>query len=61
MCHTNMSILEGKKIAIGAAGMLFGAALTLSGVYQQSVIISQMKLVDFHMLRVFLVASGGSA
>ncbi|KAL4794747.1 hypothetical protein BDV19DRAFT_364319 [Aspergillus venezuelensis] len=42
-------------------GTLFGAALTLSGVYQPSTITSQMQLQDFHMLKVFLSASSASA
>ena len=43
------------------AGTLFGSALTASGVYLPSVIISQMELRDFHMLQVFLTASSASA
>ena len=43
------------------AGLIFGAALTASGVYAPSVIISQMQLKDFHMLTVFLCASASSA
>ncbi|EAW12356.1 YeeE/YedE family protein [Aspergillus clavatus NRRL 1] len=42
-------------------GALFGAALTVSGVYLPNTIISQMKLQDFHMLKVFLTASSASA
>ncbi|KAL4903980.1 hypothetical protein BDW74DRAFT_31352 [Aspergillus multicolor] len=42
-------------------GALFGAALTLSGVYLPTTIISQMQLQDFHMLKVFLTASSASA
>ena len=43
------------------AGAVFGAALTASMVYRPSVIISQMQMRDFHMLQVFLTASGTSA
>ncbi|MCJ1392494.1 hypothetical protein MMC18_005361 [Xylographa bjoerkii] len=43
------------------AGALFGAALTASAVYFPAVITSQMYLQDFHMLKVFLVASASSA
>lgn len=43
------------------AGVIFGAALTASRVYVPSVIISQMKLQDFHMMATFLTASAGSA
>jgi len=43
------------------AGLIFGAALTASGVYAPSVIYSQMQLKDFHMLTVFLCASATSA
>lgn len=43
------------------SGALFGAALTAAGVYSPTVIISQMKLESFHMLKVFLSASATSA
>lgn len=39
------------------AGALFGAAFTNSGVASPAVIVSQMRLTDFHMLKVFLGAS----
>ncbi|KAJ6119765.1 hypothetical protein N7523_004045 [Penicillium sp. IBT 18751x] len=42
------------------AGALFGSALTASGVYLPSVILSQMELEDFHMLKVFLTAGSAS-
>ncbi|TVY43263.1 hypothetical protein LSUB1_G000907 [Lachnellula subtilissima] len=48
-------------IAKLAAGTVFGAALTASGVYSPWIIISQMKLEDFHMLQAFLTASAISA
>jgi hypothetical protein len=48
-------------LANGAAGTLFGAALAVSGVYSPAVIVSQMQLADFHMLKVFLGASVSSA
>jgi hypothetical protein len=41
-------------------GAAFGAALTFSGVYTPSVIISQMQLRNFHMLQTFLTASASS-
>jgi hypothetical protein len=41
-------------------GAAFGAALTFSGVYMPSVIISQMQLRNFHMLQTFLTASASS-
>ncbi|KAG2172982.1 hypothetical protein INT44_004723 [Umbelopsis vinacea] len=44
-----------------SAGMVFGAALTLSRVYVPTVIINQLRLRDFHMLEVFLTASASSA
>lgn len=50
-----------KMLATGGAGALFGAALASSGVYLPSVIVSQMQMKDYHMLKVFLVASGSSA
>jgi hypothetical protein len=43
------------------SGALFGAALTVSGVYLPTVIIKQMQLRDFHMLQVFLTATASSA
>lgn len=43
------------------SGALFGAALTASGVYQPSVIISQLSFTNFHMIQVFLTAAAGSA
>jgi uncharacterized membrane protein YedE/YeeE len=44
-----------------AAGAAFGAALTASLVYLPTIIIGQLQLRDFHMLQVFLTASGTSA
>jgi hypothetical protein len=48
-------------ISTGLSGSLFGAALLLSGVYSPTVILSQLDLSDFYMLKVFLTASGSSA
>ncbi|OCK84862.1 hypothetical protein K432DRAFT_400810 [Lepidopterella palustris CBS 459.81] len=45
----------------GTAGLLFGAALASSGVWSPEVIITQMQLQDFHMVKVFLTASAISA
>ena len=42
-------------------GVVFGAALTLSNVFQPSVITSQLRLESFHMLKVFLSATASSA
>jgi hypothetical protein len=42
-------------------GAAFGSALTFSGVWSPSVIISQMQLRNFHMLQAFLGASATSA
>ena len=44
-----------------AAGAIFGAALTAAGVYSPSVIIGQMRLTDFDMMKAFLGASASSA
>jgi len=41
-------------------GAAFGAALTASGVYQPSVILSQLKFENFHMLQTFLTGAAGS-
>lgn len=48
-------------IASSVAGATFGSALTVSGVYLPSVILAQMELRDFHMVKVFLTASSLSA
>ncbi|RMJ25643.1 Pfam:DUF395 [Aspergillus sp. HF37] len=45
----------------GIAGALFGSGLTASGVYFPDVILAQMELRNFHMLKVFLSASCLSA
>lgn len=44
-----------------SAGLFFGASLAASNVYSPSVIINQMRLRDFHMLKVFLTATASSA
>jgi hypothetical protein len=44
-----------------ASGAIFGGALTVAGVFSPSVIIGQMKLEDFHMMKVFIAASASSA
>lgn len=50
------------SLALSAAsGAIFGSALTASGVYAPSVIVSQMGLSNFHMLKSFLAASACSA
>lgn len=50
------------SLALSAAsGAIFGSALTASGVYSPSVIVSQMGLTNFHMLKSFLAASACSA
>ncbi|KAH7410598.1 hypothetical protein BKA64DRAFT_358074 [Cadophora sp. MPI-SDFR-AT-0126] len=43
------------------SGSIFGAALIAAGVYSPSVIIGQMQLRDFHMLKTFIAASASSA
>ena len=42
-------------------GAAFGAALAASGVYEPSVIMDQMRLKDWHMIQVYLIATAGSA
>ncbi|KAI0404213.1 hypothetical protein F4802DRAFT_598408 [Xylaria palmicola] len=42
------------------SGAAFGAALAATGMYQPSVILSQMKLENWHMVQTFLMASGAS-
>jgi hypothetical protein len=43
------------------SGAIFGAAVTAAGVFSPSVIVRQMQLQEFHMLKVFLAASASSA
>jgi hypothetical protein len=43
------------------SGMVFGGALTASGVYAPSVIIGQLKLTNWDMLEAFLAATASSA
>lgn len=50
-----------RMLSTVGAGAIFGAALASSGVYLPSVIVSQMEMKDYHMLKVFLTASGSSA
>lgn len=42
------------------SGAAFGAALAATGMYHPAVIISQMKLENWHMVQTFLTASGAS-
>jgi hypothetical protein len=44
-----------------AAGATFGAAVTAAGVFSPAVIIGQLRLEDFHMLKAFIAASASSA
>jgi hypothetical protein len=44
-----------------ARGLIFGAALTGAEVWSPKVIVDQMTLKDFHMLKVFLSANAVSA
>ena len=41
-------------------GAAFGAALRASGVYAPAVIVSQLNATNWHMLEMFLTASGTS-
>ena len=43
------------------AGASFGAALTAAGIYSPSIIISQLRLENFLMIKTFLSASAASA
>ncbi|KAK5061258.1 hypothetical protein LTR84_007800 [Exophiala bonariae] len=51
----------GSLLLSAASGAIFGSAITASGVYLPSVIVSQMGLTNFHMLKSFLAASACSA
>ncbi|KAK5629865.1 hypothetical protein RRF57_005580 [Xylaria bambusicola] len=42
------------------SGAAFGAALAASGMYEPTVILSQMKLENWHMVQTFLTASAAS-
>ncbi|KAI0465814.1 hypothetical protein F4859DRAFT_346245 [Xylaria cf. heliscus] len=42
------------------SGAAFGAALAATGMYQPTVILSQMRLENWHMVQTFLTASGAS-
>ena len=42
-------------------GVAFGASLVASGVFRPSVILSQLRFDDFHMLQTFLTATASSA
>ncbi|KAI0200128.1 hypothetical protein F4808DRAFT_429778 [Astrocystis sublimbata] len=42
------------------SGGVFGVALAATGMYQPEVILSQMKLENWHMVQTFLTASGAS-
>ena len=48
-------------IANTLSGSIFGAALTAAGVYLPNIIIGQMALKEFHMIKVFFTASAASA
>jgi hypothetical protein len=48
-------------LANSMRGAVFGAALTASGVYLPQIILDQMALKEFHMMKVFLTASASSA
>jgi hypothetical protein len=49
------------SLSVVTSGALFGAALTASGVWVPEIIVSQMELKQFYMLKAFLTASAGSA
>ena len=46
---------------VATTGAVFGAALVASGVYQPSVILSQLKWDNYHMLQAFLTATAASS
>jgi len=49
------------KLTSIVSGAAFGAALIAAGVYSPQIIIGQMKLENFHMVKAFLAASASSA
>ena len=56
---SSMHSLPSAPLNLGA-GAIFGAALLESGIYSPSVIVSQMRFLEFHMLKVFFGASACS-
>lgn len=48
-------------VATVLTGAAFGASLVASGVFQPSVIVSQLRLEDWHMAQAFLTATASSA
>jgi hypothetical protein len=54
-------IMSSSTLRSVASGAAFGAALTAAGVYSPAVIIGQLKLENFHMLKTFIAASASSA
>ena len=52
-----MSVSPSKSLLSGA---LFGSALTVAGMFSPGVIIGQLRLENFHMLKTFLMASATS-
>jgi hypothetical protein len=53
--------MASNALTVATSGAIFGAAVTASGVYLPSMIVEQMSLREFHMLKVFLTASATSA
>ncbi|OBT50505.1 hypothetical protein VE04_08723 [Pseudogymnoascus sp. 24MN13] len=53
--------MASQTLSTATSGLLFGAALSAAGVASPSIIISQLRLENFHMLEVFLTATAGSA
>lgn len=43
------------------SGAAFGAAMLAAGFHQSSVVISQLKLENWHMFQAFLTATASSA
>lgn len=43
------------------SGAAFGAAMVAAGLHQPSIVVSQMKFENWHMVQTFLAATASSA
>ncbi|KAF2434197.1 hypothetical protein EJ08DRAFT_606182 [Tothia fuscella] len=53
--------MPNSSLATLISGAIFGASMGVAGVVAPSIVVAQMKLENFHMIRVFLAATGSSA
>lgn len=57
----SMGISSMSTVLTVVTGAAFGASFVASGVFQPSVIMSQLKLENWHMAQAFLTATASSA